>query len=829
MESNHKLIFFDLEVFSKANWWMVVFIEYETKENTIILNNKNELEEFYKKHKDDIFVGYNSRNYDQYILKGILLGKNPCEINDGIIEKGKHGYQLVRNAKDVKFNNFDVSNIMNSLKQLEGFMGSMIKESSIPFDLDRPLTKDEIDETVMYCIHDVEETINVFQYKREDFDSQLLLIDTFDLEMDMFNKTKAQLSAHILGTVKQHSIDDEFEFKFPETLKLNKYKYIEDWYKNPRNLTYSRKLEVTVAGCPTTFAFGGVHGAKPNCFREGLIVCFDVASLYPSIMILYDCLSRNVLEPKKYEEIKSRRLELKKAKDKKQLALKLVLNATYGILKDPNNSFFDPRMSNQVCVTGQLLLLDLVEKVEDYGEILQTNTDGVYMLVKDMKTVDEIKSIAKEWEIRTGLDLEWDIYSKIYQRDVNNYIIIDADGHYKSKGCVKKRKEIDNDLPILTKAVINYCVNGTSVEDTINNCDDLIEFQKIVKITSLYKYATYGDERLNEKVLRVFASKDENAKGVFKVKSETKIDKLANTPDKCFINNENIIGVKCPPELDKEYYINLASKMLADFLGGDVKKVKISNDEKILSILNSNSVSFYDLLEFKKLNSKITDTIFTKYIKIDVFKKYGKSKKLMNYMVLFKLLYNKKSSRGSVLLKTIQNNEIFEILKKHSEYNDTKDSYAKLESKDALIEIWNYLSNDDIPIFDKVRQEFELYDDITIKDDSIDENIVFVMNVNQTKNQSIIAYNLKHGTTNILKIPKSIFNILQIHELDFILIKAMSKKPKVIVINKDEEGINVIGEHKTEVNWWINEYEILDRDYGKNGALITDTDSEPCY
>ena len=268
---------YDFECFSKAKWWMVVFIEINSKEKTTILNDKKQLKEFYQIHKDDIFIGYNSRGYDQFIFKSILLNRDPFKMNDAIVEQGKNGYQLLPRGSKIKLNNFDVANIMNSLKQLEGFMGSMIKESSVPFDLDRPLTEDEIEETIRYCTHDVMETIKVFEHKREDFDSQLLLIETFDLDMDMFNKTKAQLSAHILGTVKQESIDDEFLFKFPETLRLSKYQYIADWYKNPRNLTYKRKLEVEVAGCPTTFAYGGVHGAKSNCFREGIILCFDVA------------------------------------------------------------------------------------------------------------------------------------------------------------------------------------------------------------------------------------------------------------------------------------------------------------------------------------------------------------------------------------------------------------------------------------------------------------------------------------------------------------------------------------------------------------------------
>lgn len=768
----YNIIAYDFEVFSKAKWWMVVFIDYETREKTIILNNKQELEEYYRLHKDDIFIGYNSRGYDQWILKGILLGKDPFKINDGIIEEDKKGHQLLRNAKEVVLNNFDVANPMNSLKQLEGFMGSMIKESSVPFDLDRPLTEDEIQETIKYCTHDVEETIKVFEYKKEDFDSQLLLIETFDLGMDMFNKTKAQLSAHILGTVKQESIDDEFDFEFPKTLILNKYKYIQDWYRNPRNLTYDRKLEVEVAGCHTTFAYGGVHGAKSNCFREGIILCFDVASLYPSIMINYNCLSRNVLESKKYEEIKHQRLEFKKQKDKRQAPLKIVLNSTYGILKDKNNPFYDPRMSNQVCVTGQLLLLDLVEKVEHLGEVLQMNTDGVYMYMKDMESVEKVKQIAHEWERRTMLELEFDIYAKIYQRDVNNYIIVDENGHYKSKGCVKKKSPIDYDLPIITKAIINYCVNDIPIEDTINNCDDLIEFQKIVKVSKLYKYAYYGtvkqitegknkftvrDEgsKLPEKVLRVFASSRDDDKGVFKVKNEKKVEKIANTPDKCFIFNEDVKYEKCPDYLDRSYYIELAKEQLNDFLGLNDKVIKIkkSNEEKILEVLNKNYTDFYDVLVDIKLNANITNAILLKYINIEAFNRFGKCKKLSKYLNLFKMIYGKKSVTPK-MIKDIDNDEILDILKSNCDYDSIKNTYKNLNSEQALRDIFKYLPDEDIHISTKIKQEYDLYDDLTIKDSSLDENLIFIMNINNTKNPSIIAYNLKYGVVNILKINK---------------------------------------------------------------------------
>lgn len=570
-------IFYDFEVF-KHNW-MVVLIDYDTKKGKVIVDDVDELKRFYKMFKDDIWIGYNSRMYDQYILKGILLGMNPYFISSRIINDNVKGFNVVREGYKVPLNNFDITTGFHSLKQLEGFMGSRIKESSVPFDISRALTEKEIKEVVDYCIHDVKQTIEVFDNKKEEFESQLALIEAFDLEMSMFTKTKAQLSAFILGAEKQGNRGDEFELRFPNTLKIEKYKHIVDWYRNPENLDYKKNLKVDVAGVPHIFAWGGLHGALPKYKDEGIILCCDVASLYPSIMIEYDYISRNVKNPLKYTEIRDTRLELKRKKDPKQAPYKIVLNSTYGAMKDQYNPLYDPLMANNVCLAGQLLLLDLIEKIEPYCKLIQSNTDGLFMKVEKESDIDLIKEVAKEWETRTRLDLEWDVYEKIYQKDVNNYIIIDKDQKYKSKGAyVKKLNNLDYDLPIVNKAMIEYFTKDIPVEKTINECDQLREFQKISKVSNKYMYALYGEEKLPEKVLRVFASNDEDAKGVFKVKTEERIEKIGNTPPRCFINNDNVIDLKVPDYLDKEYYIEIAKKRINDYLG--ISNRKKSKKEK---------------------------------------------------------------------------------------------------------------------------------------------------------------------------------------------------------------------------------------------------------
>lgn len=561
------MIFYDFEVFKYD--WLVVLYDMHNKKDTVIVNNSKKLKDYYKEHKNDIWVGYNSRHYDQYILKGILCDFNPKDINDWIIVKEKGGWSYSDLFRSIQLNNFDIMTTFHGLKQLEGFMGNMIKESDVSFDTNRKLNEEELEEVIRYCRHDVEQTIRVFLQRKNEFESHMQLITTFNLPLSYISKTKVQLSAIILDAHKKER-NDEFDIQFPNTLKIEKYKEIFNWYKNPVNRDYEKELVVNVAGVEHIFAWGGLHGAIPNYIAEGRFLNIDVASYYPSLMIEYGWGSRNMSNPDKYKEIRDTRIKLKKEKNPLQAPYKIVLNGTYGAMKDRYNNLYDPRQANNVCVGGQLLLLDLIEKLEGKCKLIQSNTDG--LIVKIDGNEEEILKVCHEWEQRTRMTLEYDYYKKIIQKDVNNYIIVDEEGNYKSKGgYVKKLNALDNDLPIVNKAVVDYFIKGIEPEDTILKCNDLKMFQNVVKISSKYMYALYGNTKLKEKCLRVFASKDENDKGVFKLKQEGKNpEKIAGTPFHCFINNEDInIHNRIPRKLDKNWYVELAKKRINDFKGCD--------------------------------------------------------------------------------------------------------------------------------------------------------------------------------------------------------------------------------------------------------------------
>lgn len=559
------LNFYDFEVFKHD--WLVVIINPHNRSETVIVNDTEKLKRYYEAHKGEIWVGYNSRGYDQYILKAILLGFDPKKVNDFIIVEDKKGWQFSSLFRKIPLNNYDVFHRATDrgLKTAEAFMGSSIVESKISFDIDRKLTLDEIEETIGYCRHDVEQTIEVFLNRKSEFDARIDLIKMFNLPLSFINQTDAQLTATVLGA-KRQSHNDEFDIEFPHTLQIEKYKEVVDWYKKPENLDYSKSLKIDIAGVPHIFAWGGIHGALPQYSGEGFFINMDVTSYYPSLMIKYGWLSRNVVDPKKFKEIYDLRVAYKAAGDSRQVPLKTPLNGTYGACKDKNNALYDPRQANRVCVGGQLLLLDLIEKLEPHCKIIQSNTDGILVKLHKPSDYDLIDDIAYEWEQRTGMKLEFEVFKKIYQKDVNNYVLVDMNGKTKSKGSyVKKLNNLDYDLPIVNKACVDYMVKGIPVDITINTCDELRMFQKVVKVSGKYMCGLHGSKVLNDKTLRVFAS-NAGDPGVFKLKAEGKNpEKFANTPDSCFIDNGDIIGKKIPSYLDKRWYIDMATERLKQF------------------------------------------------------------------------------------------------------------------------------------------------------------------------------------------------------------------------------------------------------------------------
>lgn len=623
------MIFYDFEVFKDD--WLAVFIDVTRKTEQVIVNNPDELKALYEANTSNIWVGFNNRHYDQYIMKGILLGMNPKRINDWIILEKREGWQFSSVFNKIPMINYDVMpNPPVGLKTMEGFLGSNIKETGVPFDINRKLTKAEIEETIKYCRHDVEQTIKIFLEKIDEFNAMHGIVQAFPNMVNLSNigDSEARITAKVLGCVKQ-DFKDEFDYFFLPCLRLNKYKYVQDWFEEKKKealamdlqncdeydkkLWYkSQNLDTVVAGIPHSFGFGGLHGAASTpIHRTGQILHVDVNNYYPSMLIAWGLVTRAATNDNYHlvyntrKSMKAKQIAAAKAGNKAeaknwkkaQLPYKKMLNALSGGMKDETNPAYDPRNNNCMCINGQLMLLDLIEHLEVIPgfELIQSNTDGLIIWIPDTDEAFEmVDDICWEWEQRCSTDqcsilLELDNISEIYQKDVNNYLWVGADGSVERIGAyVKELSATDNDLPILNKALVEYMVHKTPVEQTINQCDDLIMFQKIVKLSEKFDWVEHehctpvitkkGKRVIKEvyeypekvkysyKSYRVFASNSQDDGRLLRRKKvKTKGDKFGNTPDHCFICNDDVCGVKVPKNLDKSWYIDLAKKRLKQF------------------------------------------------------------------------------------------------------------------------------------------------------------------------------------------------------------------------------------------------------------------------
>ena len=601
---------YDTEVF--AHDFIVVFKDKKTGEYAVLHNDNLGVKEFIT--DDAIYCGFNSKGYDQYIIKAICAGFSPeevKEVNDWIINGGQGWECPLLNGVFFRFNNVDIMDDMQvglSLKAIEGHLGISVEETEVDFNLDRPLTQEELTLTIKYCKHDVDATEKVTDIRKDYLKNKIYLGELKDIEpTKSLAMTNAKLTAAYLDARREFDFNDEREYKYPTNL-LRDYIPDEVFYFFDRlydpdvsdDDLFKSKLNITVGDCPVTLGFGGIHGAIPFHQEEEingrLIRNYDVASYYPHLMVYYDYTSRNIPNPQIYADMLEKRMKAKKSGDKATAnALKLVANTTYGAMLNKYNDLYDPLMGRSVCITGQLFLLELSEHLIaecSTLRIVQLNTDGI-MVSFDESEYDKVLSITKEWEQRTRFELEEDRIKRIVQKDVNNYVEIPYEGEPKIKGGYLVRGiapagafNVNNNARIVTKAILDYFTKGTKVEITIGECTEKFQFQLIAKAGSKYKEAYHivdGKQESIQKVNRVYATTDERYGKIYKVKAEDdSTAKIESLPEHCIIDNGNKLSID---SVDKTWYIELAKKRINDFSG--IKQIKNKKEKNKMATTNT--------------------------------------------------------------------------------------------------------------------------------------------------------------------------------------------------------------------------------------------------
>lgn len=580
-----KIYGYDFEVM--AHDWLCVFIDNDTDKEIVAVNDALTVKELLD-DPENIFVGFNCKGYDRFIMHGVLEDRTPeqiKEINDFIIKEGKPGWEFPFNSY-LTMNNVDVMDDMQpaSLKSIEGQLYYPIVESSIPFDYPDKLTDEQIEEMVKYCISDVRNTLRIYRLRKDYYANKIKVGQMAGLSViESMSLTNAKLAAKMLKA-KPCKRDDEFKLTYPTDL-LTKYipdvvfNFFNEAIKDPDNYDPTEKsVEFNIGECVITIGWGGVHGAIPQYEYKvnGITVLkdSDVGSYYPHLMLLKRLLSRNIPSYDIFQNVVDTRMEAKGKGDKSTAnALKLVINSTFGASGDKYNDLYDPLMFRSVCMYGQLYLVELAfnlyQNVPDLI-IVQLNTDGI-MYEYDKIYEEKVNAILQEWQDRTGFSLETDEIGKFVQKDVNNYIWVEPDGEIKTKGGELVRGiapagafKVNNNAICVANAIVDYFVKGISPEDSINADNDIKHYQFIARASSKYDGMVYiydGKEVPTQKCNRVYATADERYGTLFKTKGEDRM-KVASIPEHCLIDNDNHCAIT---DVDKSFYIRMANNKINSF------------------------------------------------------------------------------------------------------------------------------------------------------------------------------------------------------------------------------------------------------------------------
>lgn len=654
-----KIYIYDIEVFSDD--WIVIFRSPDSDRYTVIHNDNYKLRAFLSQ-PDIVIGGFNNKHYDDWVVLTMLLGGSNTEVkkhNDFIIS-GRNAWEFpFIQFQKRPFNSFDlrddIADMGISLKAIEGNLKLPIVESSVSFDINRPLTPDELEEVIRYCKYDVDSTIKLYEARKEDYiDAKAIISDMYGVpKSEGIGLTNAKLCARILGA-KPKKFNDEREYVIPDNIDtslipeivLNFFMQIRDKSipdaklfgegKGSKGMTLKLWIKTARGECPVTFAWGGVHGAKPCVTveetKDRVIINQDVASLYPNSMLNFGYCSRAMEDPEAYRKLVEKRLGYKRSGDKlKSNALKLPINTTYGAMLNKHNDLADRLAGRSVCISNQLamtmLIVQLAKECESI-DFVNINTDGI-MFTIDRSEVELSERIIADWSEITRFEMERDDFVKVIQKDVNNYIGIKADGSIKTKGgyvsLYKGGNFKTNSLQIVHKAIVDYLVDGVPPEKTINECKDVFAFQQIVKTGSTYEgsYQYINGERVPiQKVNRIYAVNNAKYGSVVKGKwitekrrknkdtgkmesipvdppqwSETVISEC---PEHCFIDNENVLTVD---ELDKDYYIDMARKRIDKYINLDsTVERELKKIEEVIVIMAEKANTKQALNIYQKLS-----------------------------------------------------------------------------------------------------------------------------------------------------------------------------------------------------------------------------------
>ena len=270
--------YFDFEVFREE--WLLVLESHKTFEKKIFRNESAYYIQDWIDENEPILVGYNSKGFDIYILKGILAGFDNHELHDltKYIIDGNQGWQYNYGQQWIKTPvTWDLMNDivpMKSLKEIEGNLQMSIVETTVPFDLPTAFTDEQYQEVLYYCCCDVGALRPLLEKRMDYFQAKYTICEMGGIDpVKGLSYTNANLTAVFLGATKKEH-DDKHEYVYPENFELDKIPtkakdYFDSFIRKEIDID-KEALPFELDGMRGALGSGGIHLALDNYTFESV-------------------------------------------------------------------------------------------------------------------------------------------------------------------------------------------------------------------------------------------------------------------------------------------------------------------------------------------------------------------------------------------------------------------------------------------------------------------------------------------------------------------------------------------------------------------------------
>jgi len=611
VDCTEKLVY-DIEITS--NYCLIAFMGVESGKHCFIELSENNTPNYRKLDflvKNKQFISFNGIKFDLPIMTLFLAGKTTAELwraTEMLINEGVRAYELLKHFKTrwMKIDQVDLMEIAPGKGSLKLYGARLHCDTiqDLPFKPGKELNLNQIAILKRYCLNDLDVTTLLYY----ELYNQIVLREQMTLEygIELRSKSDSQIAEAIIAqeyklitghdVVRVEPEAQTFRYDCPSFISF-KTKELQDILFKMCNSDIStfyddtigeengdseiessqdalnkaasklkcsalKGIHATIGISTYTVALGGLHSCENSVAYstddDMVLLEPDVDSFYPSIIINQqltpDRLGEPFLHLYEHKIYKPRLLAKKNGDDVKNNTFKICLNGSYGKYGSKYSNLYAPKLLIQVTFTGQLSLLMLIERLNLSGiDVISGNTDGLVIYCKKSR-VEDAKNIIRRWEELTKFSMSFTEYNSLYYRDVNNFIGFKKNGSHKAKGAYGKTTISKNPVNVVcNEAVINYLSNGTSIEEYIYQCNDIIKFVAIRTV----KGSGSKDGVYLGKVVRWYHSKSTVTPIVY-VNSGNKV------PNSDGCRPLQKLNASVIDDVDRQWYITEAYSILQD-------------------------------------------------------------------------------------------------------------------------------------------------------------------------------------------------------------------------------------------------------------------------